>query len=324
MIEVAPAELITEVPAGSRHQQLLTIHNHGDATLDWHINEANPATERLAQLAEGVLLVPDSSNGRVMAFDPQTGNLLDPDFIPYQEEANLGTPIEVMLNPGGDGFWLSDQIRDVVYGYDLEGNFLGVVAPAGGANTAIADNIRGIALSPDGNLLVTVASGGNANAVAEFDPAGNYLGNYLPNGAGGLNGPWDLLFRENDVLVTASSSGHIHRYGLDGTPLGQFHSGLGFPQQMQQLPNGNILIGQFTTLGGVTPGVWELTADGDLVGIYTGVSGNRGVYELPNGNILPPTPTGSMRSTGAAPWWRRRSPAWVPGSSPTSGDTTAV
>src|SRR5690606_13978024 len=48
----------------------------------------------------------------------------------------------------------------------------------------------------------------------------------------------------------------------------------------------NILIGQFTTLGGVTPGVWELTADGDLVGIYTGVSGNRGVYELPNGNIL--------------------------------------
>ncbi|MBN3585992.1 hypothetical protein JYB64_26725, partial [Algoriphagus aestuarii] len=93
------------------HQQLLTIHNHGDATLDWHINEANPATERLAQLAEGVLLVPDSSNGRVMAFDPQTGNLLDPDFIPYQEEANLGTPIEVMLNPGGDGFWLSDQIR---------------------------------------------------------------------------------------------------------------------------------------------------------------------------------------------------------------------
>src|SRR5690606_42153297 len=42
----------------------------------------------------------------------------------------------------------------------------------------------------------------------------------------------------------------------------------------------NILIGQFTTLGGVTPGVWELTADGDLVGIYTGVSGNRGVYEL--------------------------------------------
>jgi hypothetical protein len=32
--------------------------------------------------------------------------------------------------------------------------------------------------------------------------------------------------------------------------------------------------------------VWELTAEGDLVDVHTGVTGNRGVYELPNGNIL--------------------------------------
>ena len=45
---------------------------------------------------------------------------------------------------------VSDQVKDVVQEYDLEGNYLGVFAPAGGVDNAILDNIRGIALAPNG------------------------------------------------------------------------------------------------------------------------------------------------------------------------------
>ena len=40
---------------------------------------------------QGLLLVPDSANDRVMAFDPLTGNMVDPDFIP-SDPTNLSTP----------------------------------------------------------------------------------------------------------------------------------------------------------------------------------------------------------------------------------------
>jgi hypothetical protein len=33
-------------------------------------------------------------------------------------------------------------------------------------------NIRGIALRPNGNLLVSVGAGANANSIAEFDTSG--------------------------------------------------------------------------------------------------------------------------------------------------------
>jgi hypothetical protein len=222
-----------------------------------------------------------------MAFDPATGNLIDADFVPFNEAANLGTPIAMIPSPGQDALLLSDQLRHVINEYDLEGNWQGVFAPAGGPDTSILQNIRGIHVSPEGTVLSTVAAGGNAQAVAEFDAEGNFLGNYIENGAGGLNSPWSLVFRDGDVLVSASGSSAIHRFNPDGTPTGELFFGpIGFPQQMQELPNGNILVAQFTTVGGMSPGVWELTAAGELVDIHTGVGGNRGVFELPNGNIL--------------------------------------
>lgn len=45
-------------------------------------------------------------------------------------------------------------------GYDsTTGLYIGVFAPAGGVNTAILDNIRGISLRANGNLLVTNGDG---------------------------------------------------------------------------------------------------------------------------------------------------------------------
>jgi hypothetical protein len=282
-IDVSPDSLTAEVPAGSSADQALTVSNTGEATLDWSIGEALPLGVNQALLEEGVLLVPDSTNDQVMAFDPDTGDLLDPAFIPFNEAAGLATPIQVVLNAERDGFLLSDQVADVVNAYDLEGNWQGVFAPAGGPNTAIVDNMRGIHVMPDGTLLVTVASGANAHSVASFDTGGTFTGNFVANGAGGLSGPWSIVFRDDDVLVSASGSSAVHRYALDGTPLGLFHDGISFPEQMQELDNGNILVAQFS---GTTSGVWELAPDGTLIDIYSAVDGNRGVRELGNGNIL--------------------------------------
>jgi hypothetical protein len=289
VIEVTPDALAATLPTGGVTTAPLTIGNTGGDLLEWDFAGVHsaPPGEREQLLRDGVLLVPDSLADRVMAFDPQTGDLIDADFIPADPAADLGTPLHLILTPDQDGFWLSDQLRHVVNEYDLDGSWQGVFAPAGGPDPAVAQNLRGIHPAPGGGLLVTVAAGGNADSVAEFDAAGAFTGNFIDNGAGGLDSPWSIVFRDTDILVSANGGpGTILRYGPDGTPDGVLFSGIGFPEQMQELPGGNILVAQFTTIGGRTPGVWELSATGELVGVYTGVSGNRGVYELPNGNIL--------------------------------------
>jgi hypothetical protein len=255
--------------------------------------QSNPTAraEAMALLSGGgALFIIDSTVKRLMVFDPLTGDLVDPAFIGLDDEAT-GTAIHALIGPN-DTILISDQTRDVVHEYDLNGNYLGIFAPIGGANTSILDNIRGMALRPNGNLLVTVAASANANAVAEFDSDGNYLGNFIANGSGGLNSPFDIYQREEtDWLVSSINSDEILRYGLaDGAPLGQFVSINSFPQQIFDTANGNVLVSNFSGVSGVH----EFTSDGSLVGIYapSGLSGYRGVYELGNGNLLASTSGG--------------------------------
>lgn len=242
---------------------------------------------------EGLLLVPESTNDRVMAFDPMTGDLVDPDFIPA-DPTNLSTPIHALLSPDGMSILVSDQIDDVVQQYDVTtGAYLGVFAPAGGLNTAILDNIRGMAFTTGGNLLVTVGGGANDDAVPEFDGAGAYLGNFVANGSGGLDSPFDITMVEvsagvltaGEFVVGGITSDAIHRYDSAGSPLANFSPLDTFPEQVIQIANGNILTANFS---GTEEGVVEYDPNGNQLGIYDPASlgGYRGVYELPNGNIL--------------------------------------
>jgi len=164
-----------------------------------------------------------------------------------------------------------------------------VFAPAGGPNTAILDNIVGIDLRANGNLLVTVQSGANQDSVAEFDTAGNYLGNFIANAAGGLNGPFDVWPLGTDWLVPSINSDNVLRFDSSGAPLGVFASAVSFGEQVSGASNGNVLIANFST---PNSGVMEFTPAGALVDVYDVVTGNRGVYELPNGNILTSNGTG--------------------------------
>ena len=232
---------------------------------------------------DGLLLIPDSAGDRVMAFDPETGDLYNADFIPA-DPTNLSTPIKAALHPDENSILVSDQVKDGLLQYDLDGNFIGWFAPAGGVNNAILDNVRGWSLRANGNILVTTAGGANTDAIVEFDTDGNHIGNFIANGAGGLDGPWSVLYRpeHSDYLVTASTSDAVHQYDMNGAYLGNLVSNVNFPEQITQTASGNLLVATFST----PSGCYEYTSDGTYVGYYDVVSGLRGTYELPNGNIL--------------------------------------
>jgi hypothetical protein len=234
--------------------------------------------------ATGVLLIPESTNDRVMAFDPLTGDLIDADFI-ASDPTNLSTPIHAILAADNASILVSDQLDDVVQRYDLDGNYLGVFAPLGGLDNTILDNVRGIELDNSSNLLVTVASGANANSVASFDASGNYTGNFIANNSGGLNSPFSIQNTGIGSLVSAINSDAIHQYSNSGVYIGDLTTVDNFPEQLSETTNGNILVANFS---GAQEGIVEFDSTGMLIGIYDPVTlgGYRGVYELPNGNIL--------------------------------------
>ncbi|WP_348342550.1 T9SS type A sorting domain-containing protein [Ignavibacterium sp.] len=226
------------------------------------------------------LLIPDWTADAVMLFDATTGDLLNQSFI--IDPTNLSSPKQARLAPQGF-VSVSDQIDDVVQSYDTMGTYLGIFAPAGGVNNAILDNVRGHNYRPNGNLVVTVGSGGNQNAVAEFDNAGNYIGQFIAAGAGGLNSPFDIVFRSNDVLVNGSSSNKVHRYDLSGNYLNDFvSSGLAFPQQIHLESNGNVAVAGFSP----PSALYVYDSSGVLLASYNVITGLRGAYKLPNGNYI--------------------------------------
>jgi len=232
--------------------------------------------------AGGLLLIPESTNDRVMAFDPSTGDLVNADFIPA-DPTNLSTPIQAILNHDGTGILVSDQLDDVIQEYDLDGNYVGVFAPAGGANTAILDNARGICPRPNGNLLVTLGETANAGSAIEFDTDGNYQGVFLP---GQGTSSFDVIRLADDTYMMGEIySDAIYNYDATGTYTGTFSSINEFPEQLFQTSTGNILVGNFS---GTQEGVVEYNSAGTLIDVYdpASLSGYRGAYELGNGNIL--------------------------------------
>ena len=245
------------------------------------------------------IYVPDSINDRVLSLDPATGAVVNPALI---QDARLGTAVQAIQGFNRDGILVSDQTADVVWQYTSAGAFVGVFAPAGGPNIAVLDNIRGIALSRDGErLLVTVSSGPNANAVVAFDRAGAVVATPVAAGAGGLLSPWDVFERAADVLVGGSGNGSVLRYGLDGTPLGTFAGGLSFPQQIADSRAGGVLVANFSPLA--ERGIYEYDASGALLGRTTIVDpllgAPRGVYDLASGNLLVATSAGVYEVTRA-------------------------
>lgn len=221
--------------------------------------------------AQAFLMMPDSTNNRVVTFDPMTGSVLNSSLFTI---AASTTPIHAMQV--GQEIWISEQIGDKVSRYDSAGSSLGAIS--GGL-----DNIRGMGLI-GGTVYVTnsgTANGASGNSVRSYDTSGNFLSFFTtPNAPS----PFGILDYQGGMLVSSSSANDdVHKYSLGGTALGTFHNSttLNFAEQMDYATNGDILVAGFSS-NNVTR---HDASTGALLSSFT-ASGARGVYQLGNGNIL--------------------------------------
>jgi len=232
-----------------------------------------------AALAGGqqVILGVDSGNDRVSIFDANDGSLINANFIPQGSGSDyeFSTPKEALRV--GNEIWVTDQLEDSIFRFDLSGNYLSTIA--GGL-----DNIRGASLI-DG--VVYVANGGSnngapGNAVVMFAADGTPMGNFAAQGS-----PWDIIESNGELLVTNSSNESIDRFDFSGAFQGELVSsdgttGIDFPQQMFQRDNGNILVGGFST----PSGVYEYDSSGNQLDLFAEGTGARAALELGNGKYM--------------------------------------
>lgn len=216
------------------------------------------------------IMMPDSTNNRLVLFDPFNGSVVNPSFFGLAG----GTPIHAMQV--GSEIWVSEQIGDRISRWDMAGNFLGAV-------TGTLDNVRGMALV---NGKVYLCNDGTNNgapgpSLHMFDSAGNSLGFFLTPST---SGPFGILAYGNNLLVSSDAANDdVHQYTQAGLSVGTFHNstGLNFAEQMNYAHDGNILVAGFSTNN-----VVRLDYNtGAIINTFA-ASGARGVYQLGNGNIL--------------------------------------
>ncbi len=233
------------------------------------------AATGLAQ--DAVLLVADSGNDTIAAFDPDDGSLIDPAFIDLVP-LDAGTPKGIAQV--GDEIWVSDQIRDRVDRFTLDGDHIGAIGgqfPGGGL-----DNVRGVNVI--GNEVWVFNAGTNndapGNAIVRIDPTTATIIGNIPLGAS----PWFALPYNGEVLVTIDDQ--LDRYDEAGNFLGQFFAPgqLNFLQQTNETSAGSVLVGAFSS----PSGIWEISLDGGLLDVIAGTadSGARAGWELGNGSIM--------------------------------------
>lgn len=232
-----------------------------------------------AAMAQAVLMMPDSTNNRLVTFSAQDGSLINSNVFALAG----GTQVHAMQV--GNEIWVSEQIGDRVSRWSMTGTFLGAIS--GGL-----DNIRGMGLI---NGTVYVTNAGTANsapgpALVTYDTNGNFLGNILTPTTS--PSPFSVLSHQGGMLVGSSSANDdIHRYNLAGTSLGTFNnSSISFIEQMDTRANGEVVAACFTTgnISRFDP------STGALLGSFGTATGLRGVRELGNGNFIYSTGAGAF------------------------------
>lgn len=224
----------------------------------------------------GMLVVPESSNERLMLFNAFDGSLVTDNFIDMVPQG-ASTPLNAKRV--GDEIWVSDQVADSVFRYSLDGtSHLGTIS--GGM-----DNIRGFEVVGD---TVYVSNAGTNNgapglAVVTIDvPTASVSGSFATNGS-----PFDVLHYRGQLLINDISNENIDWYDLSGNFISNFHdsdgvNGIDFPEQMNINSAGNVLVGGFSS----PAGIYEYDPNGNQLNYWDVGTAVRGVYELGNGNIM--------------------------------------
>ena len=147
-------------------------------------------------------------------------------------------------------------------------------------------------ISADGRIFVS--SSGN-NRVVELNAAGDYVGNFVQPGSGGLAYPGALTFGpDGDLFVVSRDTHSVLRYdGLTGDFLDVFVSsesgGLSYPFGLAFGPDGNLYVASYDTDDSV---LRYDGSTGQFIDIFVPVAGNgglnfsRGLLFKPDGNLL--------------------------------------
>lgn len=225
------------------------------------------------------LMVVESSNDRVMLFDPFDGSLISDNFIDLASQG-ASTPINA-VNVGSE-IWVSDQLADSVFRYSLTGAHLGTIS--GGL-----DNIRGFEVV--GNTVYMTNSGSNNGApgdgIITIDVPTATITGFFTAGSDGAGDPFDALSYGGGLLINDIAGEDIDQFDLSGNFLSTFVdsdgvNGIDFPEQMNLNAAGNVLVAGFSS----PAGIYEYDSEGALVNFYNVGTGVRGVWELGNGNIM--------------------------------------
>ncbi|MCG8408990.1 MAG: M12 family metallo-peptidase [Phycisphaerales bacterium] len=159
---------------------------------------------------------------------------------------------------------------------------------SGGGAGALAQRGQDLVIAPDLHVLVTSA---DDDRIMEFDLDGNYLGDFVAPGVGGLDEPAGLTFGpDGNLYVSSSLTDNVLRYnGATGAFINIFASGGGLtaPFGLTFGPNGNLF---------VTAGDHEVFEYNGLSGAFVqvfvtdanngGLDQPRGLAFKPDGNLL--------------------------------------
>lgn len=223
-----------------------------------------------AALAQPYVMMPDSTNNRLVYFNPVDGSVVNPNVFGLA----AGTPIHAMQV--GNEVWVSEQIGDRISRWSLTGTSLGAI-------TGALDNVRGMGFANNTVYLTNDGTGNGAPgpSLHMYDTSGNPQGFFTLSNT---SGPFHVLDYRNSLLVSSDAANDdIHRYTYGGASMGVFHNStsINFAEQMAYAANGDILVAVFSSNV-----VARLDAGSGAIINTFAASGARGVIQLGNGNIL--------------------------------------
>jgi hypothetical protein len=239
------------------------------------LSPSAPAASPAPAGSPTLLMMPDSTNNRLVLFNLADGSVADPDYFPLQG----GTPVHAMQV--GFEIWISEQLGDRVSRWSLDGTYLGAI---GGGVTGGLDNVRGMGVG-GGHILLTnsgTANGAPGPAIVKITGAGVLDGSI--NVASFAPSPFGIFATGTGFLVSSSSpNDDIHRFDLDFASVGTFHNSttLNFAEQLARDGGDHVIVAGFTSGNLVRFNV----ATGAQVNAIA-APGARGVHVLGNGNIL--------------------------------------
>lgn len=238
------------------------------------------AAKTVLVTAQQYVLGVDSTNRAAHLFDPTTGALVQQNFLSWAGvTTGFGSTAKHAMQVGNQ-LWVSDQIFDSIYRFDLSGSYLGLIGNAG------LDNIKGMEVV--GNQVWVTNAGTNNGAPGDSIVFIDIASASITGSVATSGSLFDLINYQGQILASNIGNDSLEWYDFNGNLTGTFHASNGvnsidFPQQLFARSNGNLFAAGFSA----PAGVYQFDSLGNNLGIFAAQDlGPRGVLELGNGQIM--------------------------------------